>query len=342
MCAALPCSREQRAQVWCAWQLAAAGDGGIRRCVPAAVGGAPLLDRQHPLRSGLLDARRSSPSPPLPPTPLVALLAPLRPRYVVGGRFGLASKEFTPSHAVAVFENLALAKPKRDFTVGIVDDVMQVRGARTAGAGGRGTWWRAGAGGGRSVEPRGGGAGCDWRRAHRNQPPAPPLLCLLASLPAPPHPQTSIPASRLLPPGTSTLPPGTFECLFWGMGSDGTVGANKEAIKLIADNTNLYTQVGRRGLPGGGVGRADVSARTRGWVGERRGGGGGAAASCLVAAGGYAVLSKKDAPASGTLVACSTPSPAAPFAHARPGPGPHRPAPTARPTFRTTRTSRAA
>ena len=40
-----------------------------------------------------------------------------------------------------------------------------------------------------------------------------------------------------------TLPKGTFECMFWGMGSDGTVGANKEAVKIIADNTDMYTQV---------------------------------------------------------------------------------------------------
>ncbi len=41
-----------------------------------------------------------------------------------------------------------------------------------------------------------------------------------------------------------TLPAGTQQCMFWGMGSDGTVGANKEAIKIIADNTPLYAQVG--------------------------------------------------------------------------------------------------
>ncbi len=90
----------------------------------------------------------------------------------------MASKEFLPSHAAAVFENLDAAKPMRDFSVGIVDDVT-----------------------------------------HR-----------------------SLPASKLLPSGVSTLPIGTFECLFWGMGSDGTVGANKEAIKIIASNTPLGAQ----------------------------------------------------------------------------------------------------
>lgn len=101
---------------------------------------------------------------------------------VVGGRYGLASKEFTPSHAASVFENLgrpAAKDIKRAFTVGIVDDVSH----------------------------------------------------------------SHLPDSVLLPPGTPTLPTGTMQCVFWGMGSDGTVGANKEAIKLIADNTNLYTQV---------------------------------------------------------------------------------------------------
>lgn len=43
-------------------------------------------------------------------------------------------------------------------------------------------------------------------------------------------------------PTVKTLPPGTQQCMFWGMGSDGTIGANKEAIKIIADATDLYTQ----------------------------------------------------------------------------------------------------
>ena len=48
----------------------------------------------------------------------------------------------------------------------------------------------------------------------------------------------------LLGPKLNTMPAGTRQCMFWGMGSDGTVGANKEAIKIIADNTPLFTQVG--------------------------------------------------------------------------------------------------
>ncbi|GFR48675.1 hypothetical protein Agub_g10630, partial [Astrephomene gubernaculifera] len=99
-------------------------------------------------------------------------------RLVIGGRFGLASKEFLPAHAVAVYENLDRSTPMRDFSVGIVDDITN----------------------------------------------------------------RSLPPSKLLPAGVSTLPTGTFECVFWGMGSDGTVGANKEAIKIIASNTDLYAQ----------------------------------------------------------------------------------------------------
>ena len=51
---------------------------------------------------------------------------------------------------------------------------------------------------------------------------------------------TSLP----LAPEINTLPPGTKQCMFWGLGSDGTVGANKDAVKIIAHNTELYVQVG--------------------------------------------------------------------------------------------------
>ncbi len=56
---------------------------------------------------------------------------------------------------------------------------------------------------------------------------------------------TSLP----LGPEINTLPVGTRQCMFWGMGSDGTVGANKEAIKIIADNTPLFTQVSGKAAP---------------------------------------------------------------------------------------------
>jgi len=96
------------------------------------------------------------------------------PPLVVGGRYGLGSKDFTPAMAKAVFDNLALDEPKNGFTVGIVDDVTN----------------------------------------------------------------TSLP----LPREMDATPKGTIQCMFWGLGSDGTVGANKSAIKIIGDNTDLYAQ----------------------------------------------------------------------------------------------------
>ncbi|MDD3310689.1 pyruvate:ferredoxin (flavodoxin) oxidoreductase [Pseudodesulfovibrio sp.] len=91
---------------------------------------------------------------------------------IVGGRYGLGSKDFTPAQAKAVYESLA--KPRHGFTVGINDDVT-----------------------GTSLFD------CD---------------CV------------------------DTTPEGTVQCKFWGLGSDGTVGANKQAIKIIGDNTNMYAQ----------------------------------------------------------------------------------------------------
>ncbi len=93
---------------------------------------------------------------------------------IVGGRYGLGSKDFTPAMAKAVFDNLAAAKPKNGFTVGIEDDVTH----------------------------------------------------------------TSLPVEAEL----DVSPKGTIQCKFWGLGSDGTVGANKSAIKIIGDNTDLYAQ----------------------------------------------------------------------------------------------------
>ncbi|WIA16310.1 hypothetical protein OEZ85_013010 [Tetradesmus obliquus] len=96
-------------------------------------------------------------------------------RRVVGGRYGLGGKAFTPAMAVAVFDNLAAQQPRNHFTVGITDDVTM----------------------------------------------------------------TSLPVG----PEINTLPAGTYECLFWGMGSDGTVGANKEAIKIIGEaDEGTYVQ----------------------------------------------------------------------------------------------------
>ena len=91
-----------------------------------------------------------------------------------GGRYGLGSKEFTPTMVKAVYDNLSLAQPKNHFTVGIIDDVTN----------------------------------------------------------------TSLPMGELV----NAAPEGTICCKFYGLGSDGTVGANKNSIKIIGDHTNMYAQ----------------------------------------------------------------------------------------------------
>ena len=93
---------------------------------------------------------------------------------VVGGRYGLGSKEFNPTMVKAVYDNLALETPKNHFTVGIVDDVTG----------------------------------------------------------------TSLPLGEKL----DASPEGTVSCMFYGLGSDGTVGANKNSIKIIGDHTDMYAQ----------------------------------------------------------------------------------------------------
>ncbi len=93
---------------------------------------------------------------------------------VVGGRYGLGSKDTPPSSIFAVYENLSAAEPKTSFTIGIVDDVT----------------------------------GCSLEEK----------AC----------------------PDTSA--PGTISCKFWGLGGDGTVGANKNSIKIIGDHTDKYIQ----------------------------------------------------------------------------------------------------
>ena len=93
---------------------------------------------------------------------------------IVGGRYGLGSKDTTPTHIKAVYDNLKNQTPKNRFTIGIMDDVTF----------------------------------------------------------------TSLPVG----PKINAAPAGTTRCKFWGFGSDGTVGANKDAIKIIGDNTGLYAQ----------------------------------------------------------------------------------------------------
>ncbi len=93
---------------------------------------------------------------------------------VVGGRYGLGSKEFNPTMVKAVYDNLAEKEPKNHFTVGINDDVTH----------------------------------------------------------------TSLKLGELF----NAAPAGTVSCKFYGLGSDGTVGANKNSIKIIGDHTDKYAQ----------------------------------------------------------------------------------------------------
>ncbi len=93
---------------------------------------------------------------------------------IIGGRYGLSSKDTTPSQIKAVYDNLEEDMPKDRFTIGIKDDVTHY-----------------------SLE---------------------------------------------IKETIDTVPEGTISCKFWGFGSDGTVGANKNSIKIIGDNTDLYVQ----------------------------------------------------------------------------------------------------
>ncbi len=93
---------------------------------------------------------------------------------VIGGRYGLGSKDTPPASVFAVYDELAKADPKKKFTIGIVDDVTNL-----------------------SLEEK---------------------------------------------PAPITAPSGTIECKFWGLGGDGTVGANKNSIKIIGDHTDKYVQ----------------------------------------------------------------------------------------------------
>ncbi len=96
------------------------------------------------------------------------------PELLIGGRYGLGSKEFTPGMAAAVFAELDAAKPRRHFTVGIDDDVSH--------------------------------------------------------------------SSLSVDPGFQTEPDDVVRCVFYGLGSDGTVGANKNSAKIIGTATPLFSQ----------------------------------------------------------------------------------------------------
>ncbi|MCL2699368.1 MAG: pyruvate:ferredoxin (flavodoxin) oxidoreductase, partial [Defluviitaleaceae bacterium] len=93
---------------------------------------------------------------------------------IVGGRYGLGSKDVTPAQLVAVYDNLKQSQPKNNFTIGINDDVTHL----------------------------------------------------------------SLEAGEEI----DVTPKGTISCKLWGLGSDGTVGANKNSITIIGDTTDMYTQ----------------------------------------------------------------------------------------------------
>ena len=93
---------------------------------------------------------------------------------IIGGRYGLSSKDTTPAQIISVFNNLKSENPKNQFTVGIVDDVT-----------------------------------------HKSLPLLPEVV---------------------------VLPKGTYEAKFYGLGADGTVGANKNSIKIIGETTDKYCQ----------------------------------------------------------------------------------------------------
>jgi len=97
-----------------------------------------------------------------------------RSAKIIGGRYGLGSKEFNPSMVKAIFDNMKQTSPKNHFNVGIVDDVTNT--------------------------------------------------------------------SLTVEEGLDVSTEGTVACKFWGLGADGTVGANKSAIKIIGDNTDMYAQ----------------------------------------------------------------------------------------------------
>ncbi len=131
--------------------------------LPASVKSIAVLDRtKEPGAAG----------EPLYQDVVTALVEAGRAAKVVGGRYGLSSKEFTPGMVKAVFDNLSAKSPKNHFTVGIKDDVSKT--------------------------------------------------------------------SLDYPKDFITEPAGTVRCMFYGLGSDGTVGANKNSIKIIGEETDNY------------------------------------------------------------------------------------------------------
>jgi len=133
----------------------------LDRCKEPGSAGEPLyLDVVAAINEGLAGGANDRPLPKMP--------------LIIGGRYGLSSKEFTPAMAKAVFDEMRKAVPKNHFTVGIYDDVTHTS--------------------------------LDY------------------------DPEFSIESED------------TIRCVFWGLGADGTVGANKNSIKIIGEETNNYAQ----------------------------------------------------------------------------------------------------
>ena len=137
----------------------------LAKAIPATVKSIAVLDRTK---------EPGSLGEPLYLDVVTALANQGRKVTVVGGRYGLGSKDTPPQSIFAVYENLKAKKPKNNFTIGIVDDVT-----------------------GHSLKEK-------------------------------------------AAPDTSAK--GTISCKFWGLGGDGTVGANKNSIKIIGDHTDKYIQ----------------------------------------------------------------------------------------------------
>jgi pyruvate-ferredoxin/flavodoxin oxidoreductase len=134
--------------------------------IPRSVKSIAVLDRTK---------EPGAPGEPLYGDVVIAFAESGRPMpRIVGGRYGLSSKEFTPAMVKAVFDNLRAAEPKNHFTVGIVDDLTRT--------------------------------------------------------------------SLDVDPSFRLDQTGTVACLFYGLGSDGTVGANKNSIKIIGEDTPNYAQ----------------------------------------------------------------------------------------------------
>jgi pyruvate-ferredoxin/flavodoxin oxidoreductase len=135
------------------------------KCLPETVKRIAVLDRIK---------TPGAPGEPLYMDVLSAFYGQKNPPLVVGGRYGLGSKDTVPADIAAVFDNLTADEPKHNFTISIVDDVTRL----------------------------------------------------------------SLPRGEV----KDMLPKGTIQCKFWGLGSDGTVGANKQAVDIIGSYTDMYAQ----------------------------------------------------------------------------------------------------